>query len=361
MYSYQAPRFVAPVFIVLSILFSKGWLKKWKLWLVGAVFALVLYLPIFVLTTSAAGYHRAIGVSIFSSKVAVPGYNENFGRWQNLYLVSRELASLYLHYFSPSNLFGQGDYNLQRRVPNFSVFYLWQLPLLLIGIIKIFKIKSEKIKSLLIWLLIAPIPAALTRDPFHTYRAILFWLPVSVLIALGFNYFLEFFKKQKILILTASFLIIVFSTSSFFYSLFKIMPIVYGKEWDWGYKEVVDFIKTQPSDLRVLVDDPRTQPYIHFLFYGALSLKEYQEVAATTLGDQYYTNSDFLRPKKVGRFEFRKVDWPTERGDKKTIFIFPADRLQPSEFFGDPKLSLIKTVFSPAGEPAFYIVENIDQ
>ena len=46
MYTYQAPRFVAPAFIATSILFSKNWLPRWKLRLTGLIFAVVLYLPI---------------------------------------------------------------------------------------------------------------------------------------------------------------------------------------------------------------------------------------------------------------------------------------------------------------------------
>lgn len=358
MYSYQAPRLVVPVFLIFSILFTKNWTKNFKLWISGAIFALFLYLPILIFSASPAGYHRALGVSIFTNQTQVPLYNENLGKWQNLYLVPREIASLYLHYFSPNNLFIQGDYNLQRKVTNFSVFYLWYLPLLLLGIYKIIKTDFKGKKELLFWLFIAPVPAALTKDPFHTYRAILFWIPLSLIIALGFKYLLDLLKKYELKILLTTLILLLFSLASFFYNLFKITPVFYSREWDYGYSEIVNFVKEQPENLRIVVDDLNTQPYIFFLFYRAISLEEYQKVAF--IGSDYYQNSDRLRPEKVGRFEFRKVDWPTERGDKNTLFIFPYGRLYPSEFSGDPKLILAKIIYAPNGEPAFYLVQNID-
>ena len=360
MYSYQSPRFVVPLFVVFSVLQNKNWVKSLKLWLLGGFFTFLLYLPILVFTASPASYHRAIGVSIFSSKSPPPGYSENFGKWQNLYLIPKEVLSLYLHYYSPNNLFSQSDYNPQRRVPNYSVFYLWMLPLCMIGAVKLFQSDLKNRNALLLWIILSPIPAALTRDPFHTYRAILFLLPISILIGLGFNQFASYFKKYGAIFFPAAFLIIVFSTSSYLFNLFKVAPVVSWRDWDYGYKEICKFIKDQPSNVRVVIDNPNTESYIHFLFYGVIPISDYQKAASLVISDQYYKSADELRPQKVGKFEFRVVDWPSERGDKNTIFIFPSDRLYPSEFSNDPKLALIKTIFSPGGEPAFYIIKTID-
>ncbi|MBI2066362.1 hypothetical protein HYT60_02575, partial [Candidatus Woesebacteria bacterium] len=312
-------------------------------------FALLLYLPQLLLITSPAGYHRAIGVSIFSRDQTPPGYSQELGDWQRLYLAPREVLSLYWHYFSPSNLFWQNDYNPQRRVEGYSVFYLWQLPLLLIGVWTFFKKKFKESKYFLFWLALAPIPAALTADPFHTYRAILLFLPLTLLIALGFGQLLSLISKMKNLVILISLVGILYSVSAYLFSLLELTPITRWRDWDYGYGEVSQFIKEQPSTLRVVIDDPNTESYIHLLF---------NQVASFKLGGEYYKNPDVLRPEKVGRFEFRSVDWPTERGDKNTLFVFPSNRLYPSEFSGDPKLNLEKTIYSPSGEPAFYIIKT---
>ncbi|KKU01384.1 MAG: hypothetical protein UX03_C0042G0001, partial [Candidatus Woesebacteria bacterium GW2011_GWE1_45_18] len=361
MYSYQAPRFVAPLFVGISIVSQKFWWKKWRLWISGFFLALALSLPQLFLITSPAGYHRAIGVSLFSRGETPPGYSSQLGDWQKLYLAPREFLSLYLHYFSPSNLFWQNDYNPQRRVEGYSVFYLWQLPLLLIGVWAFFKKKIKDAKYFLFWLALAPIPAALTADPFHTYRAILLFLPLTLLTALGFGQLLSLISKMKNLVILVSLVGILYSVFAYLFGLLELTPITRWRDWDYGYKEVSQFIKDQPSTLRVVIDDPNTESYIHLLFNQVIPISEYQEVASFKVGGEYYKNPDVLRPEKVGRFEFRSVDWPTERGDKETLFVFPSNRLYPSEFSGDPKLNLEKTVYSPSGEPAFYIIKTISK
>ena len=359
MYSYQAPRPVTPLFVGFSILVQRQWWKAWRLWVVGGLVAIILYLPVVKLTTQAAGYHRAVGVSIFSSEQAVPGLNPDKGEWQKLYLVPREFLSLYVHYFSPANIFWQGDYNTQRRLPNISVLYFWQLPFLIYGVWKVWKSDLTNKKMLFIWVLLAPIPASLTRDPFHTYRSILLWLPISLLIALGIYHALANLKKVKNQAIYLYIGTTAISLAMFMFGLLKYAPVYYWRDWDYGYKQIADYLKTQPDDSRVVIDDPHTESYINLLFYQVVPISEYQNAALEMVNSKaYYQNTAELRPRKVGRFEFRQVDWPSERGDENTIFIFPSDRLYPSEFSADPKLKLEKIVISPTGEAAFYIIST---
>lgn len=343
MYSYQAPRFVAPLFIGLSIFVTKKWYKNWRLWICGAIFAAILYLPVIVLSLSPASYHRAAGVSIFNNKELSNS-------------LPIELLSLYTAYYSPANLFWNGDYNLQRNVPNFSVFYIICLPFFIIGLWNLYKNKIKLKKYLAIWFLIAPIPAALTADPFHTYRAILFWIPVSLIISFGV--YLSYKKFNRRVYLASYVGLTLFFTIYFMFSLMKIAPVLYWRSWDYGYREISDYVKSQSENYRVVIDDNQTESYIHFLFYNNISLETYQKIASETLEDRYYSSSEELRPIKVGRFEFRTVDWPSERGDKNTIFIFPSERLQPSEFKDDPKLKWDRTIIAPDGKDAFYIIKS---
>lgn len=88
---------------------------------------------------------------------------------------------------------------------------------------------------------------------------------------------------------------------------------------------------------------------------------EYQKEALKIVDGEYYSSANKLRPEKIGRFEYRKVDWRSERGNSGTIFVFPANRLYSSELSGDPKLSLISTINSSSGNSVFYIIKTLNQ
>lgn len=350
MYSYQATRLVVPLFVAVLVILTRGWFRQIKLWFLGAVLALVFYSPVVFRMFSPASYHRSVGVSLFADKRTVGDY----------FSLPKEFLSLYFHYFSPSNLFVNPDYNPQRRVPNYSVFYLWMSIPLALGLVILVRRKIKYKKELVVWLLLTPLPAAFTRDPFHTYRAILFWLPLSLLVARGIDWLLAYFQEYRKASLSILLVFCFYSLSSFFFNYFKIAPVLLSPEWDYGYRELVQFIKNQPSDLRIVVDDPYTEAYIHFLYWGAIDLETYQKEAGKTVAGNYYTSAQELRPAKVGRLEFRPVDWPTERGDKGTLFVFPSRRLLPSEWAGDPKLKLVKTFYYPNGKESFFLVQNIE-
>lgn len=349
MYSYQAPRLVVPIFLFFAIITQKNWWEQKKLWFLGLVIGLILYSPILFLTFSAAGQHRAIGVSVFG------GINGNTP--SNLPL-PLEISSLYLQYFSPYNLFWQSDYNMQRIVNGFSSFYFWQLPFLFIGVCSLFYKKIKHKNLLIFWLLITPIPAALTRDPFHTYRALLFFLPLTLVIGLGINEVFGRFARFSKIAISLFIIILTFSVLNYLFSLLYMTPVTNWRDWDFGYKDISAIIKNEPQSLKIVIDDPNTESYIYLLFYQIIPINDYQKKAWQLIrtNRNYYGSADKLRPNKVGRFEFRRVDWPTERGNSGTLFVFPANRLQPSEFSNDPKLKIEKTIISPSKDPAFYIV-----
>lgn len=347
MYSYQAERVVVPLFAL-----TAAWFVRQKLWKhrkglilpLAAVF--ILLLPLLSLSGKAGGYHRAFGVSIFTQE-GTP-----------LSRVS-QVSALYLSYFSPRNLFIEGDFDRQRSVENASVFYAWILPFLALGLWRSLKKPKVGGKLLLAWMLIAPAPAAVTGDPFHTYRSLLLYLPLSLLSGLGLVNAFELFKQQKKAFLGGLFVLGMASLLQFLFSYSVLTQATRARAWDYGYREMVaNIADTLPEGTRIVVDDPWTEAYIHFLFYGKVDPKIYHAEVAR-LGpqeDYYYTNSDEIRPNKLGSWEFRPVDWPSERGNTGTVFIIWAERLPESEFKTDPKVELLREIYYPNGKIAYRIV-----
>jgi 4-amino-4-deoxy-L-arabinose transferase-like glycosyltransferase len=355
MYCYQAERAVVPLFAISAIIISFKNIWKIRTKLILPVLAiLIVMIPLLSLTFKPGGYHRAVGVSIFTQVTNPPGWVANVKPGilinNKVYLRIREVSSLYLSYFSPRNLFTLGDSNLQRSVENFSVFYGFMIIGLLYGIWKIIKEGNTNTKLLLSWIVFAPVPAALTGDPFHTYRALLMFAPLAILIGFGFSRL----KYQKMFVGVS-----LAALSIFVFNYVFSNQVVRAHDWDYGYRQMIDYVNTLPPGTKVVVDDPWTEPYIHFLFFNKTDPVIYQK-EIEKLGDvsgYYYSDSSEIRPNKLGFYEFGKVDWPTERGNTGTVFVMWADTLPDSEFVNDPKVQLIHKILYPGGKTAFKIVK----
>jgi 4-amino-4-deoxy-L-arabinose transferase-like glycosyltransferase len=356
-YCYQAERVVVPLFAIFALLlnFKDIWRIRTKL-ILPIFILLILLIPLLSLTFKPGGYHRAVGVSIFSQVTTPPGWTTGVDPGilinNKIYLRIREVSSLYLSYFSPRNLFTLGDYNLQRSVENFSVFYGFMAIGLVCGLWQVIKEGNAKTKLLILWVLIAPIPAALTGDPFHTYRALLMFVPLTILIGFGFSRL----KYPKLVVIIS-----VFALMAFIFNYVFTTQVKRAHDWDFGYNQIVEFVNTLPGSTKVVVDDPWTEAYIHFLFFNRVQPGVYQkEVAALgNVSSYYYSSSDEIRPNRLGSIEFRTVNWSTERGDRGTVFVMWADRLPDSEYKNDPKVQLIREIFYPGGKIAFKIVKII--
>jgi 4-amino-4-deoxy-L-arabinose transferase-like glycosyltransferase len=367
MYSYQAERMVVPLFGLLAISFSfrRIWKLKKKL-IKPAIISFLLFIPLLSLSLKPGGYHRAFGVSIFSQEQHPPGWvstkDEGLLINNRIFLRGKQVLALYTSYFSPRNLFIKGDANRQRSTENFSVFYTWLFPFMAFGMWQVVKRRLIQEKLFLSWVFLSPLPASFTGDPFHTYRSLLFYLPLTIFAGLGVYKVFRILKKSYkklflILVALASF----GSLFSFGFDFFVITPATRARDWDYGYRQIVEFISKLPEGTKVVVDDPWTQGYIHFLFFGKKEPFLYQKQVAN-LGNPknyYYTSPKRIRPDKIGNLWFRKIIWPKERGDKGTVFVMTAKDLPKSEFATDPHIKLLKEIKYPDGQVAYRIVKVI--
>ena len=85
-----------------------------------------------------------------------------------------KVAAKYISHFNFEFLFIKGDAPLH-HAPGMGLLYLWELPFIIIGLIYILKYGFNRYSALLlIWLMIAPIPASVTREAPHAVRSELF-------------------------------------------------------------------------------------------------------------------------------------------------------------------------------------------
>ena len=254
----------------------------------------------------------------------------------NYYL--REITERYLNHFSPRFLFFEGDWsNLMNH-----------LDILLLPLGAFFLI-SRKIKNQsFLWyiLLVAPLPAALSRDVIQATRSFFMIIPLTIISAFGVYFIWEKVAKTRKLLKIGIISVLIFGyLFSFVYYLdqfFVHAPIQNSQYWQYGYKEVVKFVKDKTGNYdKVVFTQKYGQPYIYWLFYTKYDPQKYQSQA-----------------KLIDNIQFRDIYWPKDRFIKKTLYVGGPYEL-PKEDIVEGQSRLLKEINFLSGETAFRIVETI--
>jgi len=315
--TYHSERVVVPlVFLVLFIKESKNIFdkKNIKTIAISLILGLVIILPTVRLMTTPGFLSRINSLSIFSKNVKQPwGFNENLKGFKdtlfnnNKILQIREFTSLYSSYFSPRYLFSLGDPGPRSSYPDLAPFFLWQLPFFLIGLIWFFnktKNDTKELKFLMIlMMLVSPLPASITRDPFSSIRALPLVFPLTILIAVGISKFLEKYKKIGMMILIC---LIVWSFGRIYLSVFKFNDYFRGWAWENGIEKMIT--KIEQENLPIMIDS-RGEIYSQILFFTKANPKDYQENNFEVSDSDYYTNMTRIKTKKIKNIIVKGLEW----------------------------------------------------
>lgn len=337
-YSYFGERMFAPLIcILLMILF-----RKWKI--KDTLLAAILFLPLaFVLLST--GHLNKVGMTtLFSYEVP------------NISVYGTMILDRYTTHFSPSFLFIKGLSDFRQRILGMGMMYWSDIILLFFGLpifIKQIRKKNVNFFFLLFWLLISPLPAAITRDPVHARRAINMIYPLTLIASLGLYQILK--TKNKILFI----LVPIFTWSFMFYvsSYYSYTPTagaIGPSGWQYGYKQLVEYVSPIKNDYtKVVVDTSYMGPYLYFLFYEQYSPKLYQPQAKLVRKEA----NEFGEGSGYDNYEFRTIFWPNDRATKKYLFTGTPEEIH-LEDIEDGEATLLKSIYAPNGEEVFRIVET---
>ncbi len=322
--TYHSERVITPLILLCLVIKERKYVFKRENTMVlslSVLIGLMLVLPTVKLMTTPGFLSRLNSLSIFSDLVKQPwGYDQSLLGWKNIIfnnriiLQTREFGSLYCSYFSPRYLFGIGDPGPRSSYPDLAPFYFWQLPFFIYGLIWLFKkdIKEEKdLKFLIILMMVvAPIPASMTRDPFSSIRALPLALPLLILVAIGVNQFIKNYKKVGKVVLVG---LTVWSLGKLYLSVFKFNDYFRSSYWEEGIEEMVKNIEN--SNLPVVIDNTRGEIYSQVLFFTKADPKNYQLNNFEVSEKDYYTNMKRIREKQIGNIMVRPLIW------EKDIYI----------------------------------------
>jgi len=334
MYTFNTTRIVAPLIgLALTIGFRREILKNKKIFIFSCLVGFLVLLPIVGFLLSPQSQLRFKEVNIFwdPKGVAVINQeikNDNNQPWSKI-IHNRRLyfavlyAKHYLDNLSPNFLFIKGDGNPKFSVQNIGQMYLISLPFFVIGLLFLLKKKEKNWWIIPVWLLIGIIPAATARETPHALRIEATLPTFQIIVAYGIlavlssKYYELSMKKIKYLLPSLIILFYTVNVVYFLHTYFSHYAISFSGEWQYGYKESINYVKENMSKFdEVRVTTELGRPYAYYLFYLNIDPKDFRQNAVVER-DAF----GFVGVKKFDKFIFAKDLNKEPKGNKKILYI----------------------------------------
>lgn len=264
---------------------------------------------------------------------------------------TRNFLLRYFNHFSPKFLVFEGDWqNPRHSAPHAGVILYPSLLFLIIGLF--FALSRKKVNKItyffLFWLLVAPIPAALTRDSIQAVRSMSLSIPLIYFISSGLYFFFQKNKSFFIGIL----IFLTYIVSFIYYGDLYLNHMVKNSPYEllYGYDNAISYlIKNKNKFDRITFSHFYGQPYIYYLFYSQYPPTEYQKQA-----NLQYDDLDTGKVEKIDNILFKTPQFNYLKGNPPSLGIFSQEEVYRQGIDLDQLIPL-----SPIGEiSTFYAYEN---
>lgn len=367
-YLYQSEKVFTPLLIlVLLIIYFKDFIKIPKKYIFSSIIlGILIVLPMLLyITNNKESLLRVKGTSVFADQTqvlqtSIPRLQRDSAShdligsvFDNRRIVyARTILAGYLSHFNLNWLFIEGDL-ARHHAPNMGLLYLFEFPVLFIGIyFLIFGDFDKKTKLLVFsWLLATPIPASITTGVPHAVRTINFLPTWQILIAIGIISSYLQIKKYKLVNEILIIIFLILAGLNFFYYLnqyFVQQNYFNAAEWQYGWEQAASYVKSIESKYpKIIVTDrqPLDRGYMFFAFYLKYPPDEYQRYGAKESGG-------FAEVHAFGKYEFRPINWIQDSRLSNALYVGTPEEFPTIGRFFTP----LKIIYYPNGKPAIYIV-----
>lgn len=315
--SYHAAKYSVPLLLITlagwQVINKKGRIKIRKInkaWLIAGFFLSIML----VINLQPFSNARASGVSLFG----VNGWFKTI----------RDVAASYLAYFSPRVL-NLGDWQVRNSVTGIDNVPLLVLIPFYIGIYQTIKRlinkKEEREIMLLSALLLSPLPASATIDPFHAIRSLIMVVPLAVMAGVGGSWLTEKLTKRNLrragLILVG---LVVWQTLLLTERILVQNTMVGYEDWAWGYEELIEkTIELETDDYEAIYVDTTDASAIYstWLVFGEVDTNE-----KIPYENNYYDPVKWQSPEKLTirgnkTINFKEIYWPKDQLKENTLYI----------------------------------------
>ncbi|MDD4026877.1 MAG: phospholipid carrier-dependent glycosyltransferase [Candidatus Shapirobacteria bacterium] len=332
LFTYQAGKMISLFLIVILFLTNLSIvnLKNIKNLFLNFVFPLFLFsLPILYGLFFSSNANRLKVVSLFSyprpTQESIIIKNESnqldYDLFHNQFVFfGRNFLLRYFNHFSPRFLAFEGDWQSPRHsAPYVGVILYPSLIFLIIGIF--FALSRQKIDKLgiffFLWLIVAPLPSALTRDIVQSLRSMSFSIPLIYFISVGIYVVVNKYKN----IFVYSLIIGAYLVSFFYYSDLYLNHMIKKNpdEFLYGYQQSMDYIvKNQSKYKNITISDYYGQAYIFYLFYSKYPPQLYQQQAKLVEN----SSGDTGKVEQIDNIKFTTPDYNVIKSQPSSLAIF---------------------------------------
>lgn len=337
------------------------------------VFALFVLLAAYTVFTGAGT--RGADIAIFNPtdnwsavsdrryEAVLQGLSDNIARVfsNKIIYITGQLLNNYLSYFSPQFLFTQGvgeaTYGM---IPGQAMLYLFELPFMILALWFFIKKPSKELGFILLWVLLAPIPTALTKGVGLAGNRTAIMMPaIQILSAYGgiilFQKIIQRWKSlwSKKILLSCSLTILLVSLAIFLESYIYHAPRVNAPSMSYGWREAFQYLNNIDADYKeVVVSRSFSEPQIFIGFYKMWDPQDYQLQSKDWL--RYKKEKllfvDQLGEYRLGKYTIREIRYSDDQ-DLTDILLIG----RPRDFPRD--IPVRETINYPNGEPAILIVD----
>lgn len=298
MYTYHSARLIIPVlFIILLVKNYKTFFNKNT---VGSlIIAGLLCIPLLFSFLNNGGTARLSGIGLSADRGPLSRSEEllnqhpNFNFYDRIIHNQRVLYILswgqkYLSHYDLNFLFLNGDDVPRSKSPEMGQLYLFELPLIILGIIFLLTTpKFKKISFLIVSLLVvSPLASSLTFQAPSALRALPLVIPLSILVALGL-YQMSIWKLGfvwKLFVVVCYLYSILYFCSAYFIHA----PIRYAFAWNRGFSEIVPIVESKKANYQnIYFTNKYDQPYILYLFFSKYPPTKIQNQIKLTPPDKF--------------------------------------------------------------------------
>jgi len=304
-YTYSTANLFTPLLIISLFLIYRPSLTKSlqrSFTLFGLCFILLLPIAYHLTLGQAAGRFKQ--VSIFSDKEIIYDIvNQRTSPWVDQNAWAEKLfhnkaisyagiiGSNYLSAFSPQFLFISGDPNFRHSIGRFGELLWVTAPFLVLGFVYLItNLKNKSNQLILAWILLSPIPSALTADgAMHATRLILMLPPLVIISALGVNYFFKLVKNiPKWNLLMGVFVIAVtVNIIAYIHRYSAHYKFESARHWHHGYQEITSkLVSHLDSANRVFINNTYEPSLLKIAFFSKYPPKKFQQDFITDIPEE---------------------------------------------------------------------------